>query len=211
MPALRGFVTLENPKEWLHGGSRLQPFDFTIVHRPSKHHSHADGLSRRTSRPCKRETCPECKPLWKEDTSQTETASCYTPTFPYQRHFDDYVEMSEEDAALFWEIDNHPTTASGDGSIGPALIDRAVNVTEEAVPETTTSTKPVPSDRPEDPRCTSVCARPAGDSQDTKPADSAHLARVQERAGVPIDDSMISRPPHLQTTIGTQTDETTQP
>ncbi len=35
--------------------SRLQPFDFAIVHRPDKHHSHADGLSRRTSRPCKRE------------------------------------------------------------------------------------------------------------------------------------------------------------
>ncbi len=40
--------------------TRLQPFDFAIVHRPGKHHSHADGLSRRTSRPCKRETCPEC-------------------------------------------------------------------------------------------------------------------------------------------------------
>ncbi len=26
--------------------ARLQPFDFDIVHRPGKHHSHADGLSR---------------------------------------------------------------------------------------------------------------------------------------------------------------------
>ena len=42
--------------------TRLQLFDFKIVHRPSKHHSHADGLSRRTSRPCKRDTCPECAP-----------------------------------------------------------------------------------------------------------------------------------------------------
>ena len=58
---------------------RLQPFDFAIVHQPGKHHSHADGLSRRTSRPCKRETCPECKPLRKEDTSKTEMASCYIP------------------------------------------------------------------------------------------------------------------------------------
>ncbi len=90
--------------QWI---ARLQPFDFAIVHRPGKHHSHADGLSRRTSRLCKRETCPECKPLRKEDTSETEMACCYTPTFPYQRHFDGYVEMSEEDAALFWEIDNH--------------------------------------------------------------------------------------------------------
>ncbi len=30
--------------------ARLQPFDFAIVHRPSKHHSHADGVSRQTSR-----------------------------------------------------------------------------------------------------------------------------------------------------------------
>ena len=102
---------------------RLQPFDFAIVHQPGKHHSHADGLSRRTSRPCKRETCPECKPLRKEDTSKTEMARCYTPTFPYQRHFDGYVEMSEEDAVLFWEIDNHSTPEPGGSSVGPALAD----------------------------------------------------------------------------------------
>ncbi len=69
----------------------------------------------------------------------------------------------------------------------------------------------MPSDRPEDPQCTGVCARPAGDSQDTKPADSARLAHVQEKAGAQTEDSVTSRPPCLQTTIGTQTDETTQP
>ena len=41
---------------WIIG---LQPFDFKIVLRPGKHHSHADGLSRRTSRPCKRDKCPD--------------------------------------------------------------------------------------------------------------------------------------------------------
>ncbi len=46
----------------------LQPFDFTIVHRPGKHHSHADGLSRRKSRQCKRETCPSV--------SQSERTLC---------------------------------------------------------------------------------------------------------------------------------------
>ncbi len=40
--------------------TRIQPFDLDIVHWPGKHHSHADGLSCRTSRPCKRDTCPEC-------------------------------------------------------------------------------------------------------------------------------------------------------
>ncbi len=81
--------------------ARLQPFDFAIANRPGKHHSHAAGLSRRTSRPCKRETCSKCKPLRKDAASKTETARCYTPAFPYQRHFDGYVEMSEEDAVLF--------------------------------------------------------------------------------------------------------------
>ncbi len=50
--------------QWI---ARLQPFYFAIVHHPSKHHSHADGLSRQTSRPCKRDACPKCKPLRKED------------------------------------------------------------------------------------------------------------------------------------------------
>ncbi len=61
---LRNFRELEGMvAQWI---AHLQAFDFAIVHRPSKHHSHADGLSRHTSRPCKRETCPECKPLQKE-------------------------------------------------------------------------------------------------------------------------------------------------
>ena len=114
--------------------ARLQPFDFAIVHRPGKHHSHADGLSRRTSRPCKRETCPECKPLRKEDTSPPEMACYYTPTFLYQRHFDGYVEMSEEDAALFWEMDSHSMPVPEDSSVGPKLAEGTVPVTEETVP-----------------------------------------------------------------------------
>ncbi len=132
--------------------ARLQPFDFAIVHRPGKHHSHADGLSRRTSRPCKRETCPECKPLRKEAVLKTELACCYTPAFPYQRHFDGYVEMSEEDAALFWEIGDHPTPDPEGISVGPMLSDRAAPMIEEAASETTISTRPVPSVRPDDSR-----------------------------------------------------------
>ncbi len=128
---------------------RLQPFDFAIVHQPGKHHSHADGLSRRTSKPYKRETYHECKPLRKEATSKTEMAHCYTPTFPYQHHFDGYVEMSEEDAALFWEIGS-----PGGNSVGPALPDRAIPITEETAPETTVSPRPVPNDRPDDPQMT---------------------------------------------------------
>ncbi len=208
---LRNFATREPEGMVARWIARLQPFDFAIVPRPGKHHSHTGGLSRRTSRPCKRETCPECKTLQKEDISPTEMACCYTPTFLYQRHFDGYVEMSEEDAALFWEIDNHPTPSLGDSSVGSSLADRTVPVTEETVPEITVVTRPVPNDRPEEPQCTSVCNRLVGDSQDTKPADSARLARVQERVGAPVDDPVIHESPRLQATTGTQTDETTQP
>ncbi len=37
--------------------------------------------------------------------TNNEEARCFTPVFPYQRHFDGYVEMPEEDAALFWRVD----------------------------------------------------------------------------------------------------------
>ncbi len=47
--------------------------------------------------------CPECNPLQKTVKSNTETARCYTPSFPYQCHFDGYIEMLEEVATLFWE------------------------------------------------------------------------------------------------------------
>ncbi len=106
----------------------LQPFDFAIGHRPGKHHSHADGVSRRTSRPCKRDTSPEyrplqktaiAKPLQKTAIAKTEMARCYTPAFPYQRHFDRYIEMSEEDAALFWDVYPDPNPASHKESIDP--------------------------------------------------------------------------------------------
>ena len=69
----------------------------------------------------------------------------------------------------------------------------------------------MPNKKPEDPQCTGVCNRPVSDSQDTKPTDSARLARVQERPGAPVDDTLTPGSPHLQATTGTQTDETIQP
>ena len=119
--------------------------------------------------------------------------------------------MSEEDAALFREIGNNPAPDPGSSSVGPTLSDRAALIAEEAASETTICIRPVPSDGPDNPRCTEVCANPADDSQDTTPADSARMASVQERTGALSDDILIPRPSHLQATIATQTDETTQP
>ncbi len=121
--------------QWI---SCLQPFDFAIVHRPGKHHSHADGLSQRTSRPCKRETCPECRPLQQAVTTNNERARCFTPAFPYQRHFDGYVEMSEEDAALFWRIDTPAVPMSGEESASQTLESMEAMPAEGLCLETTT-------------------------------------------------------------------------
>ncbi len=118
--------------------SRLQPFDFAIAHRPGKHHSHADGVSRRTSRPCKRETCPECRALQQAVTTHDERARCFTPAFPYQRHFDGYVEMSEEDATLFWRVDTPTDSVSGEESAGQTLGSAEATPAEGLCLESTT-------------------------------------------------------------------------
>ncbi len=72
------------------------------MHRGGKHHSHADGLSRRTSRPCKRDTCPECAPIIHKVTPEGEEAvGAVTPLEQYLEHFDGYIEPIEDDSALF--------------------------------------------------------------------------------------------------------------
>ena len=45
---------------WLH---TLQQFQFSIVHRPGKDHSNADGLSRAPTSPCRQCTRPDCPPV----------------------------------------------------------------------------------------------------------------------------------------------------
>ncbi len=99
--------------------TRLQPFDFKIVHQPGKHHSHADGLSRRTSRPCKRDICPECAPLIHQVTGEDEsTVRAIRPQEQYVEHFDGYLEPIEDDSALFRDLtDREPPLA-----VAPELL-----------------------------------------------------------------------------------------
>ena len=149
--------------------SRLQPFDFAIVHRPGKHHSHADGLSRRTSRPCKRETCPECRPL-QAVTTNDERARCFTPAFPYQRHFDGYVEMSEEDAALFWRVDTPTDLVSGEESAGQTLEPIEATPVEGLCLETMTLPEQARATNAPTVDCGIRKTTSAKNAQDTKPA-----------------------------------------
>ncbi len=119
--------------------------------------------------------------------------------------------MSEEDAALFWEVDHNPVPDPEGIGVGPMLPDRAAPIAKEAAPEKVILTGPLPIDRPDDPRHTDACASPTDDSQDTKPAESARTNHRQDRTGALSDAISLPRPPYLQATIGTQTDETNQP
>ncbi len=87
---------------------QLQPFDFKIVHRPGKHHSHADGLSRHASRPCKHDTCPQYASLLHQVTLEEDRLRMVIPWDPYLEHFDGYLEMVEDCSSLF-----HDTPALG--------------------------------------------------------------------------------------------------
>ncbi len=99
--------------------TRLQPFDFKIVHWPGKHHSHTGGLSRWTSRPCKRDTCPECASLLHQVTGEEEsTVRAIMPQDQYVEHFDGYLEPIEDDSALFRD----PTDREPSLTVAPELL-----------------------------------------------------------------------------------------
>ncbi len=61
--------------------------------------------------------------------------------------------MSEEDAALFWEIGNNPAPNPEGVSVGPMISDKAATIAKEAALETAISVRPVPNDGPDNSRC----------------------------------------------------------
>ncbi len=205
---LRNFRELEGLVTWWI--ACLQPFDFAIAHHPGKQHSHADGLPWRTSMPCNRETYPECKPLRKAAVPKTKTALCYTPTLPYQRHFDGYVKMSKEDASLFWEMDLDPAPDHESDSADSTLPTRTAPIDEEVVHEEVISIGPVSTSKPDDSRRMDASATLMDESQDTKPVEPVHAVRGRDQTGAPADNTLTSRPLCLQATIGTQIDEMNQ-
>ncbi len=176
--------------------SRLQPFDFAIVHRPGKHHSHADGLSRPTSRPCKRETCPECRPLQKAVTLNDGRVRCFTPAFPFQRHFDGYVEMSEEDAALFWSVDIPTDPVAGEMSADQTLESTETTPTGRPCPETITLPEQATAPNASTIQCSMGETTSAETAQDTKPAmqsQATNMVDVDEVSGEKTNIPMLRR------------------
>ncbi len=81
--------------------TRLQSFDFKIVHRHGKHYSHVDGLSLSASLPCQSDTCPECAPLLHPVTPAEDRVRMETPLDPYREHFGGYIKLVEDDSSLF--------------------------------------------------------------------------------------------------------------
>ncbi len=101
--------------------TRLQPFHLKIVHRPGEHHSHADGLSHRASRPCKHDTCPECAPLLHQVTPEEDRVRMVTPSDPYFEHFDGYLELVEDDTSLFCDMSTREPTLEQE-PVSPELL-----------------------------------------------------------------------------------------
>ncbi len=121
MPAstwLRNSVPEGVVARWI---TQLQPFNFKIVYRPGKHHSHTDGLSRRASRPCKRDTCPECAPLLHQVTPEEDRVRIVAPSDLYFKHFDGYLELVEDDASVVRNISTLEPTPEQE-SVSPELL-----------------------------------------------------------------------------------------
>ncbi len=184
--------------------SHLQPFDFAIVHCPGKHHNHADGLSRRSSRPCKRDTCAGCKPLQKAVTTESEAARCFTPAFPYQHQFDGYIEMSEEDAALFWKIDADSNSAPQRESANPAPDSTEATPVEGLCLGTMRLPAPVTDLNAPAVDCSTAKAASTDTAQDTKPAAQPHATSTMDAIEIQKPDTAIQR--LHQVTFGTQTE-----
>ncbi len=143
--------------------------------------------------------------------SKTKTACCYTPAFPYQRHFDGYVEISEEDAALFWGVNFDPAPDHQSNNTSPILSARATQTVEEINPERVMSIGSVPTSEPDDPRRVDVSAALVDASQDTKPVEPARAISGREQTGASADNTLTPRPLCFQSTIGTQANELHQP
>ncbi len=102
--------------------------------------------------------------------------------------------MSEEDAALFWEMDLDPAPDHRSDSVDSTLL-----------------TRPVSTSKPDDSRRTDASTTPVDESQDTKPVEPVRAVLGQDQTGAPADNTLTPRLLCPQATICTQTDEMNQP
>ncbi len=85
------------------------------MHKPSNRL--ADGLACRTSRLCKRDTCPECALLFHQATTEDGTVGIAASRDHY---CDGYIELSEKDSSMFRDL-AAPASQSAEKIIPPEL------------------------------------------------------------------------------------------
>ncbi len=102
--------------------------------------------------------------------AESDRARCFTPVFQYQRHFDGYVEMSEEDAALFWRVDTPIDPVSGKESADPVLDSTEATPVKGLCLETMTLPTSVRATSAPAVDCSPGKVALAETAQDTKPA-----------------------------------------
>ncbi len=125
---------------------------------------------------------------------KAETTKCYTLVFPYQRHFDGYIEMSEDDAALFWEMDPDPAPSHQSDNIDPMLPAGTAPKAESTIPDKVTSIGPVPTSEPEDSRRADASATLVDESRDTKPVEPVCAVHGWDQTGASADNTLAPRP-----------------
>ncbi len=76
-----------------------------------------------------------------------------------------YIKMSEEDAALYWEMDPDPASSLWSENVGPALPPETA---ESIVAEKVTSTVSVPARKPDESNHVIAYAALSDVIQDTK-------------------------------------------
>jgi hypothetical protein len=69
----------------------LEPYDFRIIHRKGVEHGNADGLSRRTTRPCLRGDCHDCQHFPVRKNGKRYKRLKEVPPFPIQDSASDRV------------------------------------------------------------------------------------------------------------------------
>ncbi len=114
--------------------------------------------------------------------------------------------MSEEDAALFWEVDLNLASSPQSGNWG-SEPSHETTLTADIIPEEVIPSGPVPTSELDGSRSVDVGAILVDGSQDTKSVESVHTVRGLDQAGVPADNTFAHGPLCPHATIGTQTDE----
>ncbi len=92
------------------------------------------------------------------------------PCVPIPTTLDGYVEMSEEDAALFWKIDTDPDTVAGEESTSLAPDSTEATPVEGLCLRATRLCEPVTALNAPAVDCGTAKAAPTETAQDTKPA-----------------------------------------